>query len=64
MPFCRLLILFKIFFQERYQEYTIRVPNSFDPDQARHFVGLDLGPNCYQQTIHSVSNQVSGIMVN
>ena len=20
--------------------------NSFDPDQARHFVGPDLGPNC------------------
>ena len=27
--------------------------NSFDPDQARHFVGRDLGPSCvqgYQQT--------------
>ena len=21
--------------------------NSLDPDQARHFVGPDLGPNCY-----------------
>ena len=27
---------------------TIRVSNSLDPDQARHFVGLDLGPNCLQ----------------
>ena len=26
---------------------TIRVSNSLDPDQARHFVGSDLGPNCF-----------------
>ena len=33
---------------------TIRVSNSLDPDQARHYVESDLGPNClqsYQQTI-------------
>ena len=29
--------------------YTIRVSNSLDPDQARHFVGPDLGPNCLQR---------------
>ena len=32
----------------------IRVSNSLDPDQARYFVGPDLGPNClqsYQQTV-------------
>ena len=23
--------------------------NSLDPDQARHFVGPDLGPNCLQR---------------
>ena len=23
--------------------------NSFDPDQARHYVGPDLGPNCLQK---------------
>ena len=23
--------------------------NSLDPDQGRHFVGLDLGPNCLQR---------------
>ena len=28
---------------------TIRVTNSLDPDQARHFVGPDLGPNCLQR---------------
>ena len=32
---------------------TIKVSKSLDPDQARHFVGPDLGPNFlkyYQQT--------------
>ena len=28
---------------------TIRVSNSLDPDQARHFVGPDLGPNSLQR---------------
>ena len=28
---------------------TIRVSNSLDPDQARHLVGPDLGPNCLQR---------------
>ena len=28
---------------------TISVSNSLDPDQARHFVGPDLGPNCLQR---------------
>ena len=27
---------------------TIRVSNSLDLDQARHFVGPELGPNCLQ----------------
>ena len=27
----------------------IGVLNSLDPDQARHSVGLDLGPNCFQK---------------
>ena len=30
---------------------TIRVSNSLDPDQARHFVGPDLGPNCLQRSL-------------
>ena len=25
--------------------------NSLDPDQARHFVGPDLGPNCLKKVI-------------
>ena len=28
---------------------AIRMSNSLDPDQARHFVGPDLGPNCLQR---------------
>ena len=29
----------------------IRVSNSLDPAQARHFVGADLGPNCLQNCL-------------
>ena len=47
--FCRLLILFKINFFAKSFKYTIRVFNSLDPDQARLFVGPDLGPNCLQR---------------
>ena len=25
--------------------------NSFDPDQARHYVGPDLGPNCLRMLL-------------
>ena len=28
---------------------TFRVSNSFDPDQAQHFVGPNLGPNCLRR---------------
>ena len=34
---------FKISFRN-----TIRMSNSLDPDQAQHFVGPYLGPNCLQ----------------
>ena len=44
MFFCRLKIIFKT---NRFRN-TIRVSNSLDPDQARRFVGPDLGPNCLQ----------------
>ena len=36
------------FFQYQLIRNTIRVSNSLDPDQTRHFVGPDLGPNCLQ----------------
>ena len=31
-----------------FTECTISVSNSLDPDQDRHIVGSDLGPNCLQ----------------
>ena len=30
---------------------TIRMSNSFDPDQVRHAVGPDLGSNCLQKLL-------------
>ena len=41
---------------------TIRVSNSLDPDQARRFVGPDLGPNCLQRLSAGTARQrVKGI---
>ena len=34
---------------ENYFRNTIRVSNSLDPDQARHYVGPDQGSNCLQK---------------
>ena len=35
-------------FSKNYFRNVIRVSNSLDPDQAQHFVGFDLDPNCLQ----------------
>ena len=35
-------------FSKNCSRNTIRVSNSLDPDQAGHFVGPGLGPNCLQ----------------
>ena len=35
---------------------TIRVSNSLDLDQARHFVEPDLGPNCLQMQMLSADD--------
>ena len=43
------LIFFKINFLENSFKNTIRVSKSLDPDQARHFVRPDMGPNCLQR---------------
>ena len=40
---------FKIIFLKNSFRNNIRVSNSFDPDQDRHSVGPDLGPNCLQR---------------
>ena len=49
MLFCHLTIFSKSTFSKNFFRNTFRVSNSFDPDQARHFVGPDLGPNCLQR---------------
>ena len=41
---------FKInFFSNKSFRNTIRLSNCLDPDQAQHFVGPELGPNCLQR---------------
>ena len=49
MRFCRLLIFFTIIFKKNSFRNVIRELNSFDPDQARHFVGPNPGPKCLQK---------------
>ena len=47
MLFCCLFFLNQLF-----QKVLLGLPsvsNSLDPDQARHFVGPDLDPNCLQR---------------
>ena len=39
---------------------TIRVSNCLDPDQARHFVMPDLGPNCLQRFQQTTKVAASG----
>ena len=43
------LIFSKLTFSKNYFKNTIRAPNSLDPDQAQHFVGPELVPNCLQR---------------
>ena len=49
MLFCRLLTFSKLTISKNTFRYTIRVSNSLNQDQARHFVGPDSGPNCLQR---------------
>ena len=57
MPFCLALIFFKINFFEKILLGIPSVLNSLDSDQARHFVGLDLGPNFLQRLSVDVSRK-------
>ena len=45
MHFCCLWIFFLLTFSKKSFRNTIRVSNSLDPDQARHFSRSDLGPS-------------------
>ena len=51
MLFCRqwIIFFFIINFFKKNLSGIPSVSNSLDPDQARRFVGPDLGPNCHQQ---------------
>ena len=42
-------LFLQINFLETFLRNSIRMSNSLDPDQARCFVGPDLGPNCLQR---------------
>ena len=39
----------QLFGEKKYFRNTIRVSSRLDPDQARRFVGPDMGPNCLQR---------------
>ena len=43
---------------------TIRVSNSLDPDQARQYVGPDLGPNCLQRLSADNKSPLAGKELN
>ena len=50
--FCYCLLTFsKLSFSNNFFRNTIRASNDLDPDQDRHLVGPDLGPNCLQKVI-------------
>ena len=48
MLFLRLLFFFEINISKKTFRDIIRVSNSLDPDQTRHFFRPDLGLNCLQ----------------
>ena len=37
------------FFQINFFKNSFRVSYGLDPDQGRHYVGPNLGPNCWQR---------------
>ena len=57
------LFFFKLTFSNKIFQNTIGVSNSLDPDQARHFVGPDLGPTVnkgYQQMTKVATSKERG----
>ena len=60
MLFCRGLIFFKINVFEKKSSGipSLRVSKSLDPDQVRHSVVPDLGPNCLQMLSANDTGQV------
>ena len=55
---CLLLFFFNINVSKTSFKNTNRVSNGLDPDQARHFVGPGLDPNCLQRlSAYDISRQ-------
>ena len=54
---CLLMIVFKIYIQntcmysKKFSGIPSRVSNSLDPDQTRHYVRSDLGPDSLQRLL-------------
>ena len=61
MIFCHLLLFF---FPKNSFRNIISLSNSLDPDQDRHFVRLDLGPNCLIWLSADVTNKESVKVLN
>ena len=45
---CLTIIFSKLTFSKTSFKYTFKGVKKFDPDQASHFIGPDLCPNCLQ----------------
>ena len=53
-----MLFFSKLTFSKISLRNTIRVSNSLNPDQVRHFVGPGLGPNCKSTEIDTKTRRV------
>ena len=47
--FMSFLLSANFFSKSTFSKNSFKVSNGMDPDQDRHFVGPDLGPNCLQR---------------
>ena len=57
-----LLLLSAVTFSKNYFRNTIRVSKGLDPEQDRHFVGSNLGPNCLQRLSAQTTKVASGMV--
>ena len=71
---CRLLIFLKINFFKKFVQEHFQSVKRLDSDQARHYVGPDLGPNCLyrlsdkfrhwqRKSQHSISDSSQRIII-
>ena len=56
--FYALLSAAELFPKSTSSKNYFRVSNSFDPDQAKHFVGPDLGPNSFQRLSANITSKL------